>query len=138
MARKAAHDQRSTPTDWACDMCRLGVCVRCIDIKRIAVLNATPLCFCRRKGHLEVRMEQEQPKVGHYRYRDSQLNVIWTTSVPKDDEAAFAYFHSIMCFGQGFMPVYVERNDAAPEREDYKMLPVRFDPDNFRLVQLRT
>lgn len=68
--------------------------------------------------------------VQNYRYRDAQLNIIWTTSVPKDDEAAVAYFHTIMQFGKGFKPVYLEKNFAeANQGEDYIMLPYVFDPE---------
>lgn len=68
--------------------------------------------------------------VENYRYWDAHLNVIWHTSVPKDDEAAVAYFHTIMQFGKGYKPVYVEKNFAPPNQgEEYIMLPYIFDPE---------
>lgn len=51
MARKAAHDQRSTPQDWSCDKCRGNDCNNCIDIMRVVVLGLPQLCYCKRKGH---------------------------------------------------------------------------------------
>lgn len=65
-----------------------------------------------------------------YRYRDAKLSVIWQTSVPKDDEAALAYFHAVVRFSPDMKPVYCEaitRDDAG---EHYRMLPEMFDPDS--------
>lgn len=66
-----------------------------------------------------------------YRYRDAQLAVIWQTSVPKDDEAALAYFHVVQRFGPEFEPVYCERLDRDPEsgHETPVMLREIFDPE---------
>lgn len=64
-----------------------------------------------------------------YRYRDASLRVIWQTSVPKDDEAALAYFHTVVRFGSEYKPVYCERIER-PEGggEKYVMLKEMFDP----------
>jgi predicted SpoU family rRNA methylase len=71
------------------------------------------------------------PTVENYQYRDAQLNVIWVTSVPKDDEAAIAYFHSILLFGKEFLPVYVEKKVVVDGKERYKALPWRFNLDTY-------
>ena len=63
-----------------------------------------------------------------YQYYDENLNVIWVTSVPKDDEAAIAYFHAVMRFGSSFRPKYVAKRQ--PDGE-YKGLKVTFDCDNY-------
>ena len=63
-----------------------------------------------------------------YRYRDASLRVIWQTSVPKDDEAALAYFHAVVRFGPDFKPVYCERIERpAGGGEKYVMLKEMFD-----------
>lgn len=70
-----------------------------------------------------------EPAVSSYRYRDASLKVIWTTSVPKDDEAALAYFHTVDRFGPDFKPVYCERVVRTEGQSDrYQMLPDIFDP----------
>lgn len=51
MARKAAHDQRSTPQTFVCTMCQEGTCNKCIDIMRVAVLGLPVICYCKRKNH---------------------------------------------------------------------------------------
>lgn len=65
-----------------------------------------------------------------YRYRDANLAVIWHTSVPKDDEAALAYFHVVQRFGKEYAPVYCERidRDADGGSEKVTMLKEIFDP----------
>lgn len=66
-----------------------------------------------------------------YRYRDADLKVIWHTSVPKDNEAALAYFHVVTRFGKEYKPVYVERitRDKSGENEKVTMLKWMFDPE---------
>lgn len=67
-----------------------------------------------------------------YRYRDANLRVIWQTSVPKDDEAALAYFHAVSRFSKDFKPVYCER--LTRDESGYEtatMLREIFDPDNY-------
>jgi len=64
-----------------------------------------------------------------YRYRGPDLSVIWQTSVPRDDEAAIAYFHSVVRFGPNFKPVYVERITRDESGEHYTMLKEMFDPE---------
>ena len=68
-----------------------------------------------------------EPAAG-WQYYDANLNVIWVTSVPKDEEAAIAYFHTVMRFGEGFRPKYVAQRQ--PDGT-YKALKVTFDPDNY-------
>jgi len=51
MARKAAHDQRSTPQNFQCTNCKEGACGACIDMMRVIILKLDPICFCKRKGH---------------------------------------------------------------------------------------
>ncbi len=63
-----------------------------------------------------------------YQYYDENLNVIWVTSVPKDDEAAIAYFHSLMRMSQNFRPKYVAKRQPTGE---YKAFPVTFDCDTY-------
>jgi hypothetical protein len=63
-----------------------------------------------------------------WQYYDANLNVIWVTSVPKDDEAAIAYFHSLMRMSEGFRPKYVARRQLDGS---YKALKVTFDCDTF-------
>jgi hypothetical protein len=79
----------------------------------------------------EKRITDEVPG---YQYRDANLDVIWVTSVPKDDEAAVAYFHSIMLFGKGYKPVYVERRVEGTASK-YQMLPFTFDPDTLTTTE---
>lgn len=70
-----------------------------------------------------------------YRYRDGDLRVIHQTSVPKDDEAALAYFHTICLFGPAYRPVYVEhRTSAWNEAEVFETLPYMFDLDKMSVV----
>lgn len=64
------------------------------------------------------------PQVQSYQYYDDKLDVIWVTSVPKDDEAAIAYFHTVMRFGKEYWPKYVAKRQSTGE---YKALPVTFD-----------
>lgn len=68
-----------------------------------------------------------------YRYRDASLKLIWQTSVPKDDEAALAYFHVVSRFGKDYRPVYCERLDRDPVsgHETPVMLREVFDPDTY-------
>lgn len=75
----------------------------------------------------EVERSSEQP-APTYRYRDAQLNIVWQTSVPKDDEAALGYFHAVVRFGPRFKPVYCERIDRSEAGEKYTMLLEVFDP----------
>lgn len=70
----------------------------------------------------------EAESVPGYQYYDDQLNVIWVTSVPKDDEAAIAYFHSLMRMSEGFRPKYVARRQ--PDNT-YKALKVTFDCETY-------
>lgn len=72
----------------------------------------------------------ESPQLS-YRYRDGNLAVLWQTSVPKDDEAALGYFHTLMGFGKGYKPVYCERitRDPNGDNEQVKMLDEIFDPE---------
>ncbi len=67
-----------------------------------------------------------------YRYRGQDLAVVWHTSVPRDDEAALAYFHVISRFGKDFKPVYCERitRDENGDNETVTMLQEIFDPVN--------
>lgn len=51
MARKAKHDQKSLPATFVCDLCRVGVCERCIDVARYLVGWTDPICNCKRQGH---------------------------------------------------------------------------------------
>lgn len=51
MARKAAHDQKSTPDNWQCDPCKKGECNRCIDIMRVIKLRLPEMCKCKKRGH---------------------------------------------------------------------------------------
>ncbi len=67
MARKAAHDQRVTPTDWVCDSCRSDDCSDCIDVLRVKILMREPICYCKRKKHGETadaRMEASDGNTG--------------------------------------------------------------------------
>jgi hypothetical protein len=64
-----------------------------------------------------------------YRYRDAKLSVIWQTSVPKDDEAALAYFHVVSRFGPDYKPVYCEAISRDEAGEHYRMLDEIFDND---------
>ena len=65
-----------------------------------------------------------------YRYRDAQLNEVFHTSVPKDDEAAIAYFHTVVRFGPSHKPVFVERVEQVPgEGEVSTALDTVFDPE---------
>lgn len=66
-----------------------------------------------------------------YRYRDASLKLIWHTSVPKDNEAALAYFHVVTRFGKEYNPVYVERitRDANGDNEKVTTLRWMFDPE---------
>lgn len=74
--------------------------------------------------------------VENYRYLDAKLDIIWHTSIPKDDEAAVAYFHTLMRFGSQYRPVYVQRNVAsANEGEKYETLPFTFDPDTYTTTE---
>ena len=78
-------------------------------------------------------MEEAASEVPGYRYLDGKLEVIWTTSVPKDDEAAVAYFHTVMRFGPEYKPVFVQRRN---EDFKYAMLPFRFDPENYTTTEM--
>jgi hypothetical protein len=62
-----------------------------------------------------------------WQYYDANLNVIWVTSVPKDEEAAIAYFHALMRMGD-FRPKYVA--ERQPDGT-YKALKVTFDCDTY-------
>lgn len=63
-------------------------------------------------------------KPSTYRYRDSKLNVIWTTQTPIDDESALAEFHRLSRM-QGYAPQYVERAEPG-EHNKFQMLPYQF------------
>lgn len=65
-----------------------------------------------------------------YRYRNAKFQIIWQTSVPKDDEAALAYFHVVTRFGPEYAPVYVERIDRTEDGEKATALQEAFDPVN--------
>jgi hypothetical protein len=144
MARKAKHDQRELSTSFRCQMCQIGVCSRCIDVARMIVNMDGTLCQCKRDTHdLEVTMTVEAAVDEHtssegsapaYRYRDASLQVIWQTSVPKDDEAALAYFHAVCRFSKDAKPVYceaIERGEDGMGPETYRMLNEIFDPETF-------
>jgi hypothetical protein len=83
---------------------------------------------CSDPWHMHASSESAPPS---YRYRDAALKVIWQTSVPKDDESALAYFHSVVRFGPGFKPVYCERIERGEgiTGEKYVMLTEVFDPE---------
>lgn len=66
-----------------------------------------------------------------YRYRDAKLSVIWQTSVPKDDEAALAYFHFVVRNCGGVVPKYCEAITRDDEGEHYRMLPEMYDPETY-------
>ncbi len=51
MARKAKHDQHSTPETFVCTKCKEGACGACIDVMRVIALNLPTICFCKRKDH---------------------------------------------------------------------------------------
>ena len=63
MARKAANDQRSTPTDWQCMACRGEHCSRCIDVTRRKVGLSEQLCFCKRRDHTFESVTRNQVEV---------------------------------------------------------------------------
>lgn len=77
---------------------------------------------------IEVTDSSSESSAVSYRYRDAQLSVIWQTSVPKDDEAALAYFHVVTRFGPDFKPVYCEAITRDEAGEHYRMLREIFDP----------
>jgi hypothetical protein len=66
MARKAKHDQRTIPPGWVCTNCRDSNCNNCLDIVRLIVFRAPPLCTCKRKDHArEARDKQiRDPETG--------------------------------------------------------------------------
>lgn len=74
-----------------------------------------------------------------YRYRDVSLNIIWQTSVPRDDEAALAYFHTVVRFGPAYAPVYCERIER-PEGESERAIMLRtcFDPETMSTYKFGT
>lgn len=76
----------------------------------------------------EVTSTSSETLAVSYRYRDQQLRVIWQTSVPKDDEAALAYFHVVSRFGPDYKPVYCEAITRDEAGEHYRMLDEIFDP----------
>jgi len=139
MARKAQHDQREFGLIYRCEMCQIGVCSRCLDAMRRSIGKADSLCNCRRDEHdqevemgavvmIEERTSSEDV-LPTYRYRAADFTVVWQTSVPKDDEAAIAYFHAVVRFGPDYKPVYCERIDRPEgEGEKYTMLKEVFDP----------
>lgn len=89
-------------------------------------------------GDLIELRAQPVEEANNYRYRDAQLDVIWHTSVPKDDEAAIAYFHTLMRLADGFRPVYLEKRVKGEDGiEKYEMIRVQFDPDNFTTTDRR-
>jgi hypothetical protein len=78
------------------------------------------------------REAEQKVVLPSYRYRDAELRVIWQTSVPKDDEAALAYFHTVSRFSKDHKPVYCERLDRDEQgHETPTMLREIFDPDNY-------
>lgn len=77
----------------------------------------------------EVTSTSSETPAPVYRYRDRQLRVIWQTSVPKDDEAALAYFHVVTRFGPDFKPVYCEAITRDDDGEHYRTLREVFDPE---------
>lgn len=67
MARKAAHDQRSVPTDWQCTACRGEHCSKCIDVTRRKALgpDTDPLCHCKRRDHNFESVTRNEVEVPH-------------------------------------------------------------------------
>jgi hypothetical protein len=156
MARKVKHDQRSEPPGFVCELCQVGVCERCIDSARMLAfygVNTKRLCQCKRAAHAEKVLDRwegrtmtetatvtevtddisTESSAPAYRYRDAKFAVIWQTSVPRDDEAALAYFHAVCRFVKGgSMPVYceaIERGEDGLGPETYRMLGEIFDPE---------
>lgn len=82
----------------------------------------------------EVTEASAESSAPAYRYRDAKLSVIWQTSVPKDDEAALAYFHFVMRNAGGPIPVYCEAIERGPDGlgpETYRMLNEVFDAETY-------
>lgn len=100
------------------------------------MMENTPEEF-ERVRKLGMEASTESPQLS-YRYRGADFAIIWQTSVPKDDEAALGYFHTLMGFGKGYKPVYCERitRDANGDNEDVFTLDEIFDPEARQTKQL--
>lgn len=57
-----------------------------------------------------------------YRYRNSKFGIVWVTSVPQTDEAAFEYFAMVKGWGKDVQ--YIEKRDAG--QDEWRMLPKQF------------
>ena len=60
-----------------------------------------------------------------YRYRDADLNVIHTTSAPKDDTQALNYFGLVSDWFKNLRVVFIEKRDVGST--EYHFMQYEFD-----------
>lgn len=65
-----------------------------------------------------------------YRYRDADLNIVHTTSAPKDDTQALHYFGLVSDWFKDLQIVFIEKRDTGST--EYHFMQYEFDGKEVR------
>ena len=67
----------------------------------------------------------------NYQYLDDQLQLIWVTNVPNNNQEALNYFHRLVTWG--FRPRFVQVK--LPGKDQYEILPYQYNPDTGKWIR---